>query len=273
MMQVKRVAAMRGVSWLGEGYRLFRSNALIWIVDVILYLVLCGLLSTIPPLGALLQPPLLAGLLKGAQDVDRGRELRIEHLFDGFRERSAPLVAIGLLYLVGWFLIVVVLILALIASGVVADVSFDPSAWDDGLARFPWYEQPSALLLLILGGFALYLPLAMAVWFAPALAMLQGLGASAALWASFIGCLRNMGPFLLYGLGVLLLGLLSIATFGLGFLVLGPVVVASIYAGYKDIFTEGPAPTGLAGRGGRDEPAKFGTPDPGNVGQFTHRAQ
>ena len=55
---------------------------------------------------------------------------------------------------------------------------------------------------------------------------------------SFVGCIRNILPFLLYG--VVWIGLAIVATipFLLGWLVLGPVTVASIYASYCDIFED-----------------------------------
>ena len=56
-----------------------------------------------------------------------------------------------------------------------------------------------------------------------------------ALRPSFVGCLRNVMPFLIYGL-VLGLFLLSLFTAGLLFIVTAPVVIASIFVSYRDIF-------------------------------------
>jgi uncharacterized membrane protein len=54
--------------------------------------------------------------------------------------------------------------------------------------------------------------------------------------SSFIACLKNMVPFLLYGVIAFLLAMLASIPFGLGWLVLGPVLAASLYTGYRDIF-------------------------------------
>jgi uncharacterized membrane protein len=54
--------------------------------------------------------------------------------------------------------------------------------------------------------------------------------------ASFAGCLKNMLPFLLYGIVLTIAGVLASIPLGLGWLVLGPVIVASIYTGYRDIY-------------------------------------
>jgi hypothetical protein len=90
--------------------------------------------------------------------------------------------------------------------------------------------------IALLVGLGLLVPLMMAYWFAPPLVALSGLSAIAAMKLSFIACLRNMLPFLLYGLLVFLLALLAIVPFGLGLLVLGPTLMASMYVAYRDIF-------------------------------------
>jgi uncharacterized membrane protein len=54
--------------------------------------------------------------------------------------------------------------------------------------------------------------------------------------ASFVGCLKNIVPFLLYGVVMIVLCIVAAIPAGLGFLVLGPVAVASMYTGYRDIF-------------------------------------
>ena len=60
--------------------------------------------------------------------------------------------------------------------------------------------------------------------------------------ASFRGCLRNVVPFLLYGLIGFGLAIVASIPFGLGWLVLGPVTMATIYTSYCDIFEDqGPA--------------------------------
>jgi uncharacterized membrane protein len=94
----------------------------------------------------------------------------------------------------------------------------------------------TSILLAALIMLALALPLYMAVWFAPALVVFHSLGAIDAMKASFFGCLKNIVPFLIYGIVGLLLGIVASIPFGLGWLVLGPVTIASAYVGYRDIY-------------------------------------
>jgi len=91
-------------------------------------------------------------------------------------------------------------------------------------------------LIVILVVLALLIPIMMAYWFAPALVALNGMSALAAMKLSFVACLRNFVPFLIYGLIGLVLAVLAILPVGLGMLVLGPVMTASIYTSYRDIF-------------------------------------
>jgi uncharacterized membrane protein len=83
---------------------------------------------------------------------------------------------------------------------------------------------------------ALLLPLFMALWFAPALAVFHQQGPAEAMKNSFVACLKNVVPFLLYSVILLLLTFVASIPFGLGWLVLGPVLAASLYTSYRDIF-------------------------------------
>jgi uncharacterized membrane protein len=97
--------------------------------------------------------------------------------------------------------------------------------------------NPTAILLPMLVIFALFIPVLMAYWFAPALVALEGVTAIEAMKLSFVACLRNILPFLLYGVIVTVLSFVAAIPFMLGFLVLSPVIIASIYTAYRDIFS------------------------------------
>lgn len=224
------VRAGRGIAWIGDGWRLFKPSALIWIVNVVLFLMITVAVQVVPFVGgvagALLAPVLAGGLMIGARAVQRGEALEVAHLFEGFREHTGSLVLVGVVYLVS------VAILVLIAVGLMLMIGvrvFDPA---------PGLPPDFALrvLLVVLVVLALAIPLTMAYWFAPALVALNGLKPVAAMKASFMGCLKNILPFLLFGLVAMLAGLVALIPLGLGWLVLGPVLVAAMYASYRDIF-------------------------------------
>jgi uncharacterized membrane protein len=85
---------------------------------------------------------------------------------------------------------------------------------------------------------ALMVPLVAAYWFAPALVMIHDMAPIEAMKASFFACLRNLVPFLLYGLVMFIAAVIAVIPFGLGMLVWVPVAVASTYVAYRQIFTE-----------------------------------
>lgn len=82
----------------------------------------------------------------------------------------------------------------------------------------------------------LMVPLAMAVWFAPALVVFQNVAPLEAMKASFFACLKNIVPFLVYGVILFVLCVIAMIPFGLGMLVMVPVMMGSTYASYVEIF-------------------------------------
>ena len=224
------VAAGRGWGWIAEGWALFRQQPWMWIGVWIALVVILVALGVIPLLGpianAVLWPVFSAGLALGCRALAEGEPLEFGHLFAGFRERLGTLAGVGALTLVISFAIGVVVVLVM---GVGFATMF-------GGAPPETQEAAMATLLAGLVMLALMLPLFMAIWFAPLLVVFHEHGVLEALKASFTGCLRNIVPFLVYGvIGFVLMVLASVPVL-LGWLVLGPVMVASIYTAYRDIY-------------------------------------
>jgi len=224
------VGAGRGWSWIAEGWGLFKEQPWMWILIWIALLLLLIVLNFIPLLGpianAILWPVFSAGLVLGCRALAQGERLEFGHLFAGFRERLGTLAGVGGLTFVASFAIGAAVFLGM-GVGLAALFGGAPSATPEAGLGF---------LLAMLVMLALMLPLFMAVWFAPALVVFHERGAVEAMKESFTGCLRNVVPFLVYGLVGLVLATLASIPFGLGWLVLGPVFVASIYAAYRDIY-------------------------------------
>lgn len=245
----RMVGGGRGVSWWVEGWRLFTPNVGTWLLIAFL-LVVFGLIAMalerqLPLLGQLLSfiaeilwPVLLGGLMLGCRAVDRGNPLLIAHLFAGFSQRTRDLLTVAAIY-IGLLLVIFVVIggmmLAIFGVEVFAVLSETADAAQTGVA---FTSAVIAVLLGCLFFLLLLLPLVMAIWFAPALIMLAGLSPVAAMKASFAGCLRNVVPFLVYGVIGVLLAIVASIPFGLGWFVLLPVMIASIYASYCDIFED-----------------------------------
>jgi len=224
----RRVPAGNGVAWLSQGWELFRAAPGTWIglsVVYILLMVVLGLIPLVNFLLSLLAPIFVGGIMLGCKALDDGEELRIGHLFAGFSSHAGGLALVGLLYLAGVFGIG--LVMALLIGGSI------------GLGALSGGNLP--IFGVIIGGLVaalLIIPLAMAVWYAPALVVLQQQTAFEAMKASFFIGIRNFLPFLVYGLVFLVLAVIATLPLGLGWLVLIPVLQASIYTSYKDMFIE-----------------------------------
>jgi len=225
----RSLPAGAGPAWLASGWELFRRNWGIWVGIAAVVMVLTAVAGMIPVLGAvalnLLLPVFGGGLMLGCRAQDSGERLTIGHLFAGFRVNTGALVGVGALYLAA--MMVLGLLVGLLGMG---------SVQMAGGAEGAPPQIGIGVLLVTLVAVALYVPVAMAVWFAPALVALRGLGTLDAVKLSFFGCLRNIVPFLIHGLILFVLALLASIPMGLGFLVLVPVAVGSQYAAYKAIF-------------------------------------
>ena len=236
---VRRVPAARGWAWIAEAFGLFRRSPLIWIV---LNLVLLGIgfaLLLIPMLGPylayLLTPLFLAGLMTACREAERGNEIEIAHLFRGFSDNATQLVTVGGVYLVAN---VVIGGLAMAIGGADLQDAMRAAAAGTGGAEV---QVTNRALLAVLVSAALFVPLGMAVWFAPALVVLERVPGWRALLLSLQACVVNVLPFLAYG--VIMSGLFFVALLpALAGLVLWvPLAMISTYTAYRDVFT-GTAP-------------------------------
>lgn len=238
-MEARQVKAGNAWNWIVGGFGLFRQNPVIWIALFFIYLLVAMVLSIIPLVGPivlnLLAPVFMAGFMLGCRALEMDQELEINHLFAGFKTNTAQLVTVGGIYLVGAIAIVGIVFIFVGAdamSGIFAghmaegQTPIDPEA---GAA-------PAMALLIILGAM---LPLIMAYWFAPALVLFHDMKAVDAMKLSFFACLRNMVPFLIYGLISAVLLVLAMIPLGLGLLIMIPTMTASLYVSYKDIFNIG----------------------------------
>jgi len=235
-MQIHTVAAGRGAGWLGDGFDYFKRAAGAWLAMAVVMFVIFVALSFIPIIGGLagqlLAPVFSAGILLGCRQMDEGGTLELGHLFKAFSGNPGPLIVIGALYVVALVALgIFMLILGFVTLGGVATIK----SLFNGDANALLQNLPM-LLIVILVGAGLYVPVVMAIWFAPALVALGGLSVQDAVRGSFTGCMRNLFPFLIWGIVALVLGIIATIPMGLGWLVLVPMLWASNYVAYKEIF-------------------------------------
>jgi uncharacterized membrane protein len=229
------VAAGNGWKWIVDGWALFRRQPGAWVLIIIVFLAVSIAIAIVPFLGNIagyvLGPVFAGGLMLGCHALARGGELRLGHLFDGFRDHLARLAILGVAY---FAMVLGVFVVAFAVAGAGFGIG-----WLFGLGG----DQPvpagiatTTILLVALVALALIVPVVMAIWFAPALVVLNDFGVGNALGTSFRACLKNFVPFLVYGAIFLGLAVLATIPLALGWLALAPTTVATVYAAYRDIF-------------------------------------
>jgi uncharacterized membrane protein len=230
----RSVAAGQGWAWIVSGFDLFKKNPGVWIVIMIILFVIMLVLAIIPVLGAiataLLLPVFTGGIMLGCQSLARNGTLEINHLFAGFKTQTSNLVVVGALAL-GGGIVAMLPMFFIIGTGLLFGAARGDTA---GMAA-----MGGSVLIAWLVTMALITLVYMALWFAPALVVFRAVAPVEALKQSFAACLKNVVPFLIYGIVVMVLGVIAVIPLGLGLLVLFPVISASVYTGYRDIFGDG----------------------------------
>lgn len=226
----RAVPSGNGWLWIAQGFDLFKMNPGIWILNSIILFVLLVAVQLIPFLGFIglyvLLPVFVGGLMLGCEALRRNEPFEVGHLFAGFRDKFGPLAVLGLLYLAG---IIVIFLLIMVFAGVGVMAMFTGNNLNMSMTM---------LLLVALIAIGLSIPLLMAIWFAPALVVLHDVRPLDAMKQSFAACMKNLVPFLVYGIIGLVISILATIPALLGWLVWVPTLYASAYTAYRDIFVE-----------------------------------
>lgn len=234
-MQGKSVSVGDAVSWIGCGWGLFTKNAGIWIVLGLILFVGIIVLSFIPFVGglalSLIMPVIAAGMLYGASQLDQGKTLEIEHLFEGFRQsdKTGSLVAIGGINL-GASIIMMIIMFVMIGGSLMMGAAMGGSRAGAGAGI--GFGVVLAILLLIV----LNILVAMALFYAVPLIMFQGAKVGDAIKASFNACVTNFIPLLVFFLIYVLIAIAATIPVGLGWIVLLPMSYGIYYCSYRSIF-------------------------------------
>ncbi|MBL8516447.1 MAG: hypothetical protein JNM76_05695 [Betaproteobacteria bacterium] len=227
-----------GFTWISDAFGLFMAAPLAWLAFTVVFIIAALAFAMVPLIGQflfnLVSPIILAGVMVSAQSLARGEAVKPEDFMAGFTGKPMPLLVVGALYMAGSLIITaafVGVVIAMLGTAFFAAL-LDPAR----LTELYSVRIVLGLLIAALVALALYLPLLMAYWFAVPLVQFHDVPPVEAMKASFIGCVKNMLPFLLYGVVSLVLLLLAIIPLGLGLLVMAPVLMLTMYTGYKDAF-------------------------------------
>jgi hypothetical protein len=230
----QRVPASHAPAWLYAAWQLFRAAPVVWILMWVICVVMTVVLSFVPFIGSLinlfLQPALLAGMMLACRDAEEGGPVEIGQLFGAFRSHVGPIALLAVLALALWMGIAIIV-------GIVFALAFGGLAGLGLAARGD--PGPAMWLPLLAIGFGACVPvllLAMAMFLAPALIVVQDLPALTALRMGFVAAWRNVLGLLLFAVIGLVLAALACVPVFLGWLVLGPVMTIAVYALFRDVF-------------------------------------
>jgi hypothetical protein len=229
------VPAGNGWRWIADAWG-FMSGQRWTFIGVFLLLIVIQLAAQfvpiIGPLAVLLfYPVVLGGFVLGCEAVREGQRLEVGHLFAGFQRHTGKLVALGGLWLL--FGIVAGIIMLLVVGTSLVPLMSNPQPTPEEALGF---LLPMLLAMLIV--LALSLPVSMAMLFAMPLIVLRDSDVLPALKTSFVACLKNILPFLVWSLAIFALSFLAAIPLFLGYFLLAPVSMVSLYMAYRDVFHE-----------------------------------
>jgi hypothetical protein len=258
-MKLNIVPARTGLQWVSLGPRTFLQQPFALTALFFLLMAFVSMSTIVPLVGAAIALALLPlstlVMMVAAEDASQGKRPMPTVLVSAWRAgklQLRPMAVLGALYAGGFLLCMG--ISALFDGGQFAQLYLV------GGKMTTETVQSADFQLAMWAFLALYLPLSLLFWHAPALVHWHGVPPVKSLFFSIVACWRNMGAFTLYGLawmGVFALGgvLMSVlsallivslgeaaAAIAAGVMVLAVMVMASMlftstYFTFRDCFT------------------------------------
>lgn len=245
----RKVAASQGLQWIVAGFRLYRKNPLLLSAAFGALFGVVMALGLIPVVGGslseLASPLMVAGFMAAYRMIDNGEDLELPHFLAGVRGPSIPLMTVG----------AVQLLASLAIFKIMLGMGFDPEAMRAAMQaqKDPQAAEAvlSAAMPAVLTGLALFIPVIMATWFAPALILFGGARPGTALAVSLKAMARNWTAMIVNMLAMgMILFVAALVPLLLGLLVAMPLMFGAVYASYQALFavwdeeTEAPAQAG-----------------------------
>jgi len=239
-MEIKKLNAARGWIWVKQGYQLIMRNPLMSITLALVCALAMFAALNIPLFGPLLaillMPVLIAGYMRVCRALEDDEDVKITHLFEGFKKHTARLVALGGFAMLG-MLIASVAMISIGGEALTTVLDSVKSANDPQmLVNAMWTAGPGVAFSLIVG-LVLVFVLMLALQYAPMLVFFNDIHPVAAMRASLSGFLRNLIPYTVYSLIIQAIALvLSLLPYNIGLIVLLPLGFTSLYVSYRNIF-------------------------------------
>lgn len=241
-LEVQKVPASHGWLWIKHGYTLIKRSPLQAFSLAMLFALGLFVAMLVPHVGALLMllvmPVLMAGYMRVCRALEYNEAVQPRYIIAGFENRTASLVSLGGMLLLGMMIISIV-ITAFGGTELSSIISNYQTQQDTTALIDSLFGPDSGLRLILLTGFALFFLLMLAMQFAPMLVFFNSMAPRQALKVSLMASIRNILPFAVYSLIMQLIAFaLSVIPMGLGWIILLPLGLTSMYVAYRDIFSE-----------------------------------
>ncbi len=198
-MKLHILPARQGVVWVRKGIRTFFRQPLALSGLFFIFMALMSVLSLVPVLGNALAlgllPAATLGLMVATQLVTQGKFPKPLVLLSGFRAGRTKLramVVLGALYAAA--ILLTMAASALVDGGKFAKLYLLGSSMDADILQDASFKSAAMLAM------ALYLPVSLLFWHAPALVHWHGVSPIKSLFFSAVACSRNMGAYIVYSL-------------------------------------------------------------------------
>jgi hypothetical protein len=273
-MKLNIVPARTGFTWVKLGFKTFFRQPLALSGLFFMFMAILSIATLVPLIGSVLALALLPaatlGLMAATREATGGKFPMPTLLISAFRagrQQMRAMMVLGALYAVGF--LAVMAISALFDGGQFARLYLLGGKISEEIVSQGDFQM--AMWCAV----ALYLPLSLMFWHAPALVHWHGISPVKSLFFSFMACYKNFGALTVFGLAwmaafmasVVVVTLMSvlignptvatIAMFPLA-LVMVAVFFTSIYFTFRDSFVASP---------GEDSPVDASDipPEPGNT--------
>lgn len=221
---MENLPARAGWLWVKEGFALFRKQPAETATLFLSYMFLMLAIGILPLIGQilpmLLVPVFSMAFMQACANIEQGKRVYPNLLLTGFRSPALrKLLQLGMLYLAAAVLAIAAS--ALIDGGIFWQVMSGQTELD------PKTVRNSGMSLAMLFSAVVYIPAAMAFWYAAPLIAWQGMGVGKAIFYSFFAVHKARKAFLVYGLAWALIGVLvpAVVTSIIALLISRPIVV------------------------------------------------
>lgn len=198
-MQLNIVPARTGLAWARSGIKTFWQQPLAMSGLFFMFMALLSIATLVPFIGSALALALLPaatlGLMAASKEASKGKFPMPMILISAFRagkQTKQAMLVLGLLYAAGFLAIMG--ISAVFDGGQFARLYLIGGKITEELVMQPNFQTAMWVAM------ALYLPLSLLFWHAPALVHWHGVSPIKSLFFSLMACYKNKGALTVYGL-------------------------------------------------------------------------